>query len=203
MSIPLSKDGVFWTIQGEGLSLGLPTVFIRLAGCSVGCPECDTDYQVHERVDEREIVRRVINLLTPATKTVWVTGGEPTDHKLKPLFTLLKNAGLFVQLATSGIRDIGHDGREYLYDVCDFVSVSPHGKPSELKLNRGDQINLVPGLNGLQLRDWEGFDFSLFRRLLVTPIFGCQDSFEQCLDWASKHERFCIGIQAHKVWRMK
>ena len=45
MKLKLASQGVYWTIQGEGHFVGEPMVFIRLAGCSVGCPKCDTNYK--------------------------------------------------------------------------------------------------------------------------------------------------------------
>lgn len=41
----IAPNGVFPTVQGEGAMLGVPTLFVRLAGCSVGCAGCDIDYR--------------------------------------------------------------------------------------------------------------------------------------------------------------
>lgn len=89
---PLARQGVFRTIQGEGVMIGTPMVFVRLAGCNVGCPECDTDYRVHERVDADELTRRVA-AVAGNTSWVWVTGGEPTVHDLPPLLSRLHRYG--------------------------------------------------------------------------------------------------------------
>lgn len=64
---PLARGGgVFATIQGEGALLGVPMVFVRLAGCSVGCPRCDTDYAVGERMDARDVARAAAETMRPA-----------------------------------------------------------------------------------------------------------------------------------------
>jgi 7-carboxy-7-deazaguanine synthase len=81
---PLAPDGVFWTLQGEGALQGEPMAFVRLAGCSVGCAQCDTDYRVSRRLTCEEIVEEVRAVVPPAFvwPWVWITGGEPTDHDL-------------------------------------------------------------------------------------------------------------------------
>jgi len=53
----LVHDGIFQTIQGEGDLVGIPMVFVRLAGCSVGCDNCDTNYNHNQTVDSNEILR--------------------------------------------------------------------------------------------------------------------------------------------------
>ena len=45
MKYPLASNPIFWTIQGEAHLRGFQMCFVRLAGCSVGCEHCDTDYQ--------------------------------------------------------------------------------------------------------------------------------------------------------------
>lgn len=107
---PLASQGVFRTIQGEGAMLGVPMTFIRLAGCSVGCQHCDTDYRVHRRVTLDELVREVCGEAALGG-WAWITGGEPTDHDLGPLVQGLKRAGLRVALATSGHREAGRARR--------------------------------------------------------------------------------------------
>ena len=78
--IPLAPQGVFRTIQGEGVLLGVPMVFVRLAGCSVGCPECDTDYSIAERATVEEIARRAIDA-DPSLAWAWITGGAWVERR--------------------------------------------------------------------------------------------------------------------------
>jgi hypothetical protein len=154
---PIAKNGIFRTVQGEGALLGVPMVFVRLAGCSIGCPQCDTDYRVSERLTVSEIVDRVEEERA-YSKWIWITGGEPADHDLKDLVCGLM-AYADVALATSGTKGLGGVDTH-----LNFISLSPHGKPEDLKLRPGTvhryvpiQINLVPGLNGLNLADWDEF----------------------------------------------
>lgn len=128
---PLAADGVFWTLQGEGALLGTPMAFIRLAGCSVGCPQCDTDDAVRERVSVDELLQRVRDV-TPADFVrpwAWITGGEPLDHDLEPLSDGLHALGFSVALATSGTKRVPvnlvarRDGAQPRFAVADIRRV--------------------------------------------------------------------------------
>lgn len=192
MRYPIVRGGVFWTVQGEGVLLGNPTRFIRLAGCSVQCPECDTDYGIGERLTAAEVGVRLDYL--PQTEWVFVTGGEPADYDLWPLLEVCRLRGR-ISLVTSGAKSLGAAGR-----LVDFLSVSPHSNPYELKLKTGSQVNLVPGLNGLSLHHWESFCFDGFPVKWVTPLEGSRESLEECLKWIKVHKDFRLGTQAHKTW---
>ena len=151
--LPLVRNGIFSTIQGEGDLLGTPMHFIRLAGCSVGCPECDTDYRVSERLSVAEIIERLQRL--PRLAWVWITGGEPTDHPLGNLIAALHRERYNVALATAGVRTECRDGWkvhvERITNGVNFLSVSPHFADDRWKLRTGSQLNAVIGLNGLKL----------------------------------------------------
>jgi organic radical activating enzyme len=148
MKYPLAPNGIFSTIQGEGIMLGVPMVFVRLAGCSVGCKECDTDYSVSERSKPDEIAERVAEV-SGKSDWVWITGGEPTDHDLVPLFAALRRGGFRIAVATAGTRLVPQGS---CWDGVDFLSVSPHSVSSWMQKS-GSQINIVPGLNGLKLKE--------------------------------------------------
>ena len=200
-SYPLAKNGVFRTIQGEGALLGVPMVFVRLGGCSIGCQQCDTDYRVHERLTAEEIVERVLPLIGDGDVTwVWVTGGEPADHPLTDLLWSFQHRYCKTALATSGSKDLrGAD------KWLDFLSVSPHGKPGDLSVLPGSvhryvetQINLVPGLNGLQLSDWVLSGLSDWKHRWVTPMDSAH--VPECMAFVQENPGWRLGIQAHKTW---
>lgn len=205
MTYPLAPDGVFLTVQGEGSLMGMPMVFVRLAGCSVGCDHCDTDYSVKERADPQEIALRAIDV-SKGCNWVWITGGEPLDHDLTYLIRSLRRAGFRIALATSGIKEVKMG---FAYQGVDFLSVSPHD-PSKWVKRSGDQLNLVPGLNGFSLKDFlpaleecEG----RFTHKYVTPLWyppgSRMEGVEECVEWVKKHPDWKLGIQAHHFWNIK
>ena len=190
-----SVADIFKSIQGEGSLLGIPMVFIRLAGCSLNCSMCDTNHVESTRYTAKEI-NKVISKIYPDVEWTWITGGEPTEQNLLPLTKLL---GGKIALATNGMNPIDCE--------VDFLSVSPHKTPDELNVERGDQLNLVPGLNGLKLSDWEGFKGHRFKTKWVTPFwYGPKDRaerVEECIEWVDTHEGWKLGIQAHKTWGLE
>lgn len=94
---------IFTTVQGEGVLVGTPATFIRLQGCTVGCPWCDTKY-TWAAGGERMPVRLILDQVT--TKHVVVTGGEPTMYDLDGLLVPLQAERHVVQLETSGQNGI-------------------------------------------------------------------------------------------------
>ncbi|HEY0369355.1 MAG TPA: 7-carboxy-7-deazaguanine synthase QueE, partial [Chthoniobacterales bacterium] len=140
MRYPLAHNAIFWTIQGEGHLRGHQMCFVRLAGCSVGCPMCDTDYRKAEIATAEEIAARA-DEVTPKNahdRWVWITGGEPTDHNLLSLVAALRAKNFSIALATSGIRPVAVE--------VDWLSVSPHDPARWLQLS-GSEVKLVPNLN--------------------------------------------------------
>ena len=184
----------------------MPQVFVRLSGCHVGCPECDTDYRADRSVTTDELARLIAAAATPGVSWVWVTGGEPMLHarQLPELYAKLRPFGFRFALATSGTVDVPHVGR--VAGGPDFVSVSPHRIDSTWKQKRGDQLNMVVGLNGLCLSDLEGIPDDVlagFSHRFVTPADpgrGLRPNYAECAAWVASRPGWRLGIQAHKVW---
>lgn len=135
----LNINEMFETIQGEGAYTGIPSVFVRLQGCPVGCPWCDTKHtwtlddalvttaqtvidksQEDEHffsADEAQLMALFAQQGYVA-KHVVITGGEPCMYDLGPLTTHLHDNGYTTQIETSGTYEVLCDPRTY-------VTVSP------------------------------------------------------------------------------
>jgi 7-carboxy-7-deazaguanine synthase len=162
---------------------------------------CDTNYTLAERVELDDLCRRVVATATPATEWIWITGGEPTIHDLAPLTAKLHGLGFRVALATAGINPVPRGNASAVgLNGFDFVSVSPHKVDASWVLRRGEQLNIVPGLNGLKLSDLEGADVSGFAHRFVTPCDGKSETLQLCLDFVKHNPGWRLGIQAHKSW---
>jgi organic radical activating enzyme len=97
---------VFFSIQGEGATAGLPAVFVRLQGCSVGCVWCDTKYSWDPAAgQETDLPAVVAEVLAFPCRRAVITGGEPLES---PLFVSLAQAlvghGFTVEVETSATR---------------------------------------------------------------------------------------------------
>ena len=94
---------IFNTIQGEGPYVGVPAVFVRLAGCNIQCPNCDTEYTKGRYAATPEaVVQQIWSVRSPNTKLVVITGGEPFRQPLGPLVRHLLFCGFQVQIETNG-----------------------------------------------------------------------------------------------------
>jgi 7-carboxy-7-deazaguanine synthase len=138
---------IFHSLQGESLTVGLPTVFIRLTGCPLRCQYCDTAYAFSggTMTDLNDILTRVA---TFNCSHVCVTGGEPlAQNNCIELLKTLCDAGLSVSLETSGARDIKQVDRRVMV-VMDLKTPdsgeSEKNKLSNLSyLKPTDQIKFV------------------------------------------------------------
>jgi len=100
----LLVHSIFYTIQGEGPHCGRPATFIRLSGCNLQCPLCDTEYTngahwypIQQIIDKVRFTRRR-NVAIPL---IVITGGEPFRQNIAPLVQLLLEIG-DVQIETNG-----------------------------------------------------------------------------------------------------
>lgn len=97
---------IFYSLQGETRTAGLPTVFVRLTGCPLRCQYCDTAYAFSggELLSLEAILERVASY---RPRYVCVTGGEPLAQPNSiPLLRRLCDAGYEVSLETSGALDV-------------------------------------------------------------------------------------------------
>jgi organic radical activating enzyme len=101
----LRVSEIFSSIQGEGPSVGTPSVFVRLQGCSVGCAWCDTKYSWDAGRGEELTLESVLHQVKEAgPQNVVVTGGEPLEHPvLVPLVQRLHGLPRRIEIETAGI----------------------------------------------------------------------------------------------------
>lgn len=102
----LAVHSIFLTIQGEGPFCGQPAVFVRLAGCNLQCPSCDTEYTEGRTNRAPWQIQESVRALNPGKRIgtlVVITGGEPFRQNIWPLISLLVGNGNFrVQIETNG-----------------------------------------------------------------------------------------------------
>lgn len=98
---------VFYSLQGEALTAGLPTTFIRLTGCPLRCGYCDTEYAFRGGTVHTfsQLLQQVEDY---GSNYVCITGGEPlAQQNVHGLIKLLCDKGYFVSIETSGAIDVG------------------------------------------------------------------------------------------------
>ena len=110
---------VFYSIQGEGTLVGVPSVFVRTSGCNLRCTWCDTPYTSWAPEGSEMSVDEIAACVAehPAKHAV-VTGGEPMIAPgIVELTQALRRAGLHITIETAGTV--------YQPVVCDLMSISP------------------------------------------------------------------------------
>jgi len=111
---------IFYSIQGEGTLVGVPSVFVRVSGCNLRCVWCDTPYTSWSPEGEMQSVdqiRREVELHAGAHHVV-ITGGEPMLFEpVSELAAALRDDGFHITFETAGTiyRDV----------ACDLMSISP------------------------------------------------------------------------------
>jgi 7-carboxy-7-deazaguanine synthase len=123
---------IFYSLQGEGFLAGLPSVFIRLAGCPLRCRWCDTKYAWDESAGQDYGIAEIVETIQKwPCKFVVITGGEPmTNPDLPQLAQQLKAAGRHITIETAGIVFVPKL-------PCDLMSISPklsNSTPDDLRL---------------------------------------------------------------------
>ena len=103
LRFPLA-DPLFYSLQGEGATLGRPSVFVRLMGCTVGCAWCDTKYSWAGPPAAELAGEEILAYCRerPGCQVV-VTGGEPLESPFfEVLLAMLHEEGLRIEVETSG-----------------------------------------------------------------------------------------------------
>lgn len=212
---------IFASIQGEGKYTGTPAVFVRLQGCSVHCPWCDTkfswkpgvkgearlsfddilrkqDRPHYCEIGPEDLARRIQNQF-PQIPLAVITGGEPCEQAdLFDLCECLLDNGYDVQIETSGTAEI---------DVPDdvYVVVSPKvGMPSgkevlQVALCRADELKMVVGTeDDIAVLD-ELLENCEPHRISLQPLSTGKEATELCVKTVIKRGgNYRISLQTHK-----
>ena len=122
----------FYSLQGEGFLAGVPSVFVRLAGCPLRCRWCDTKYAWDQTAGRDHSIEKIIQTVQQwPSKFVVITGGEPMiNPDLPQLVQKLKASGKHITIETAGIVFISAL-------PCDLMSISPklsNSTPDDPKL---------------------------------------------------------------------
>ena len=202
----LKISEIFYSLQGESLTTGIPTLFIRLTGCPLRCHYCDTEYAFSggEWMTLDDILKRAAD---DGANYVTVTGGEPlAQNRCLDLLHNLCDAGYRVSLETGGAHDIAKvDSR-----VTIVMDIKTPGS-GEVKRNRyaniarlraQDQVKFV--ICNREDYDWAKSclqEHALYQRcnILFSPAWQSQNASELA-EWILADRLLVrMQLQLHKI----
>lgn len=183
---------IFYSIQGEGSLVGVPSVFLRSSGCNLRCVWCDTPYASWNPTGQEITTDQIMEAVLPyPAQHVVLTGGEPMIAKgMHELAQRLCNASKHITIETAGT--IPPNGI-----ACDLASLSPklaHSTPSVEKAGawsaRHERDRWQPDV----IRAWiDHCDYQL--KFVVRN----QQDIEEIIDLLTKEH---IHVPAHKILLM-
>ncbi len=198
---------IFYSLQGESTTVGLPTVFVRLTGCPLRCGYCDSEYAFYggERFSLDAILGKVASY---NPRYVCVTGGEPlAQRECLTLLTLLCDAGYQVSLETSGALAVDAVDRR----VTKVMDLKTPGS-GEVARNRWENIPVLSANDQIKFvicnredYEWARFkldEFSLADKVsevLFSPSFGQVTPLELAEWILADNLRVRFQLQLHKL----
>ena len=210
-------NDIFYSIQGEGCWTGTPMVFLRLSGCNLHCPFCDTDFSASSELDESEIIKR-LKEVSPDCTALCITGGEPSLQLDDGLVSALHDAGYRIHVETNGTRPLPA-GIDWI-TLSPKEDFAPRGNVTSARvvLQRADELKLV--YNGKNDPEkWE--DFPALHHYLQPcdmtencPADGddptasegsfvraasSPDTVALSLRYILSHPRWRLSLQTHKI----
>lgn len=198
---------IFYSLQGESNTVGLPTVFVRLTGCPLRCGYCDSEYAFYggERLSLDEILAKVASF---NPRYICVTGGEPlAQRECLTLLGALCDAGYSVSLETSGALPVD-DVDPRVVKVMDLKTPGS----GEVGRNRWENIPLLSRQDQVKFvicsrEDYEWARFKVDEHQLVgrvaevlfSPSFG-QVTPLSLAEWIlADNLRVRFQLQLHKL----
>jgi len=197
---------IFYSLQGESNTVGIPTVFIRLTGCPLRCVYCDTAYAFTggKKIEIAEIITQAEQY---GTKYITVTGGEPlAQPACHELITQLLDKGFIVSLETSGAIDVSAVDHRAV-KVMDLKTPSSGELSKNIYqnihfLNTKDQVKFVIGND--EDYTWSKAALTEYKLLgqceiLFSPVMGEQDPADLADKILQDRLPVRFQIQLHKL----
>ena len=192
----MKVNETFLSLQGEGYFTGTAAFFLRLSGCNLACPFCDTQHQSFVEMTEEEIVEEASR---HKPRHIVITGGEPALQLTQSLVDKLHAAGFFIQVETNGTLP--------LPEGIDWVTCSPKGDfpqfpVDELKvLFMGDVTDPEAIISPLLGKE-SGV------KLYLQPLDTGNEKqnrtiLRSCINYVLQHPRWSLSLQTHKIIGIK
>lgn len=190
---------IFYSIQGEGMNTGRPAVFIRLSGCNLKCPFCDTVFSEYKEMTVYDIVDEV-NKLSTGCRFVVITGGEPTIQDCVQLIDTLHLAGYEVAMESNGTRPAPYN--------VNWLTISPKvpfvdTDAAKIRQMRADEVKLVfDGSNNPT-------DYGIVAKHYYLQPCDTGDTakneiiIQKCIEYIKLNPKWKLSLQTQKILNVR
>jgi 7-carboxy-7-deazaguanine synthase len=206
-----SVKEIFYTLQGEGMNVGRPAVFCRFTGCNLWtgreqhrdraiCQFCDTEFvgtdgigggKFKQAQDLAHAVGTTWDAVSSSRQHAFVvcTGGEPLLQLNNILIDALHGEGFEIAVETNGTQNAPAN--------IDWLCVSPKAR-APLRQLQGHELKLIFPQPGAEP---ERFESLAFEHFFLQPMDGPlrEENTKSAIDYCSKHPRWRLSIQMHKL----
>ena len=198
---------IFLSLQGEGANAGQAAVFIRLSGCNLRCPFCDTDFKEHIVMDLPAIINHVRESCNGYTMPRWcvITGGEPSLQPIQALVEPLHELGMKVAVETNGTREIPSE--------IDFVTVSPKfpfvekEQHADVVLTKANEVKVVM-TEGISVETIRGYEAIKAGYYFIQPC-DTGDAvkniaiMQRAVEFIKYHPNWQLSLQQQKILNVR
>lgn len=187
---------IFYSLQGEGLYTGVPSIFVRFSGCNLQCLkethgfDCDTEFQSGRALSLEELVSEVKTF--PCQRIIF-TGGEPLlqlDKAICQSFT-----GYELAVETNGTIEPEAE----VLDRLDWITCSPKVAEHAVRLSRCDELKYVRAYGqGIPKPQ----KLKSCPNKLISPAFDAsildKKTLQWCMQLVREHPEWRLSLQLHK-----
>ena len=184
---------IFYSLQGEGRWSGRPAVFVRMSGCNLKCPFCDTDFKGYKKMSAEDILA-ACQEKGGDCRFIVLTGGEPTLQVDAELIHLLHQKGYYLSMETNGTHVVP--------EGIDWITCSPKldfTEDGELALKKVDELKLV--FDGTHEVSNYGLE-ATYQYLQPCDVGNdARNRFilSGCIDYVKRHPEWQLSLQMHKI----
>jgi organic radical activating enzyme len=194
---------IFYSLQGEGFNTGTPAIFVRLSGCNLDCPFCDTDHISGKEMTEGEIIEEVSRY---KAQLVVVTGGEPALQLTESLVEMLHLLGKTVAVETNGTVELPRN--------VDWITLSPKdaflGDMAKPIIKYADELKLIFTEDMCKdarpcVSTYENININ--HRFLQPCDTGDTsrnaEIIQKTIDYCKEHPEWRLSLQTHKILNIR
>ena len=204
---------VFYSLQGEGVRAGDPSVFVRFTGCNLRCDvepgplspggfACDTEFTSGRSIELEELLAW-IQRESKQCKWLVLTGGEPGLQIDQELCDYLHNFGYKLAVETNGTICFDQlRGLDVSYPGIDWITLSPKVAEHAIKQKTATEIKYV--------RYWgQGIPKTEVKaqHYVISPAFSGnlveKQTLEHCIKLCKDNPPWRLSVQMHKLWQVR